>query len=224
MRITVKLESLGDMKIGITQRVEYVAAYSETRDCLDQHWSKLLEILEMTIIPIPNTLKNVEGWLDVMKCDAYVLTGGNDLAEAQNAKNLSLERDRTELAVLRYAQLRSTPVLGVCRGLQLINVFFGGKLGRVYGHVAKRHSVRIRFDKGAEFTFSDVNSFHDWGIPIDSLSEQLIPCAYDGDNYVEAARHRKLNWLGIMWHPEREKEFKVSDLEIFRKLFNEGFS
>tara|TARA_B100000787_G_scaffold147747_1_gene118880 strand:+ start:15485 stop:16123 length:639 start_codon:yes stop_codon:yes gene_type:complete len=212
------------MRVGVTQRVEHVTAYAEIRDCLDQRWAEFLNTLEMTMIPIPNTLRNVEGWLDVMKCDAYLLTGGNDLADLPNAKNVSIERDRTEIALLKYAQSRSTPVFGVCRGLQLINVFLGGQLDRVLGHVANRHSVRTCFDQGTKFIPSNVNSFHDWGISIDSLSTQLIPCAYDTDNYVESARHGKLNWLGIMWHPEREKEFKASDLEILRKLFNEGFS
>ena len=211
------------MRVGITQRVEYVTAYAEARDCLDQRWSELLDVLKMTMVPIPNTLRNVEGWLDVLKCDAYILTGGNDLADLPNAKNVSIERDRTEIALLKYAQSRSLPVFGVCRGLQLINIFFGGQLDRVSGHVGNRHSVRMCFDQGNQSIASNVNSFHEWGISINSLAQQLIPCAYDADNYVEAARHEKLNWLGMMWHPEREEKFKASDLEILRKLFNEGF-
>ena len=211
------------MRVGITQRVEYVTAYAEARDCLDQRWSELLDVLKMTMVPIPNTLRNVEGWLDVLKCDAYILTGGNDLADLPNAKNVSIERDRTEIALLKYAQSRSLPVFGVCRGLQLINIFFGGQLDRVSGHVGNRHSVHMCFDQGNQSIASNVNSFHEWGISINSLAQQLIPCAYDADNYVEAARHEKLNWLGMMWHPEREEKFKASDLEILRKLFNEGF-
>jgi len=211
------------MRVGITQRVEYLTAYAEARDCLDQRWSELLDVLKMTMVPIPNTLKNVEGWLDILKCDAYILTGGNDLADLPNAKKVSIERDQTEIALLKYAQSYSLPVFGVCRGLQLMNVFFGGQLDRVSGHVANRHSVRTCFDQGNQFITSNVNSFHDWGISINSLAQQLIPCAYDTDNYVEAARHEKLNWLGVMWHPEREEKFEASDLEILRKLFNEGF-
>ena len=212
------------MRVGITQRVEYVTAYAEARDCLDQRWSELLDVLKMTMVPIPNTLRNVEGWLDVLKCDAYILTGGNDLADLPNAKNVFIERDRTEIALLKYAQSRSLPVFGVCRGLQLMNVFFGGQLDRVSGHVANRHLVRMCFDQGNQFIARDVNCFHEWGISINSLAQQLIPCAYDADNYVEAARHEKLNWLGMMWHPERENFFEVSDVEILRKLFNEGFA
>jgi len=212
------------MRIGITQRVEYVNAYEEARDCLDQRWSELLEVLKMTMVPIPNTLRNVDEWLETMKCDAYILTGGNDLSDLPNAKNISIERDQTEIALLKYAQSRSLPVLGVCRGLQLMNIFFGGKLERVSGHIASRHKIRMYFDEEKQFIDRDVNSFHDWGISINGLAKQLIPYAYDSKDYIEAARNEKLNWLGIMWHPEREEKFEASDLEILTKLFNEGSS
>ena len=65
---------LGDMKIGITQRVEYISEYGEFRDSLDQKWTELLNELNIILVPIPNTLENVEEWLDNMKCDGYILT------------------------------------------------------------------------------------------------------------------------------------------------------
>tara|TARA_B110001450_G_C17494392_1_gene429707 strand:- start:75 stop:713 length:639 start_codon:yes stop_codon:yes gene_type:complete len=208
------------MRIGVTQRVEYVTQYAEARDCLDQRWPSLIDKLNMTIVPIPNTLKKIEDWLDTFKCDAYILTGGNDLAELSNAKNISMHRDRTEIALLEYAQSRSLPVLGVCRGLQLINIFFGGALDRISGHVASRHAISSCFDQSDNFITREVNSYHEWGISKNGLAQQLTPCAFDADGYVEAARHKKLNWLGIMWHPEREERFEELDLEILRKLFN----
>ena len=90
------------MKIGVTQRVEYINDYSETRDCLDQRWFELLDALKMTMIPIPNTLSSINEWLDIMKCDAYILTGGNDLADLPDAKNESIERDKVETAIFKY--------------------------------------------------------------------------------------------------------------------------
>jgi len=211
------------MRVGITQRVEYVSSYAESRDCLDQRWHGILELLEMKAVPIPNTLSDIEGWLDALKCDAYILTGGNDLANLPHASNISLERDRTEITLLKYAHSQSLPVFGVCRGLQLMNCFLGGQLERVPGHVATRHSIRVALDKASPLTATEVNSFHEWGLSSNSLAQQLIPWAFDNNDFVEAARHKKLNWLGVMWHPEREEEFKITDLEMIRKLFNEGF-
>ena len=211
------------MRIGITQNVQFVKDYAEVRDCLDQRWYKLLETFSPTIIPIPNTLKNIDEWLETLKCDAYVLTGGNDLSFLSKGKNVSIQRDRTEIALLKHAQANFLPVLGVCRGLQLINIFFGGQLQRVPGHVATRHSIRMSFDLKRQLIRRNVNSFHNWGIPKVCLSHNLTPCAYDDDGNIEAVRHEKLNWLGMMWHPEREENFEKSDLEMLWKLFNEGF-
>ena len=208
------------MRIGVTQRVEYITEYSEVRDCLDRRWSDLLDVLKMTMIPIPNSLKNVEEWLDIMNCDAYILTGGNDLADLPNAKNVSVERDKTEIAILKYSKARSLPVFGVCRGFQLMNLFLGGQLDKVSGHVASRHSIRVSYDQDSKFILTNVNSFHNWGISSKNLAQNFIPCAYDQDNFIESAWHKKLNWIGIMWHPERETKFKKLDLEVLQNLFN----
>ena len=104
-----------------------------------------------------------------------------------------------------------------------MNIFFGGKLEKISGHVASKHSIQICLDQDSQIIKTNVNSYHNWGISKNNLAQQLIPCAYDKDNYIESARHKKLNWLGIMWHPEREESFKTLDIEILRKLFNEGY-
>jgi gamma-glutamyl-gamma-aminobutyrate hydrolase PuuD len=211
------------MRIGITQRVEYINQNTETRDCLDQKWSNLIDKLNMSLIPVPNKLEKIEDWLDDIKCDGYILSGGNDLAHLADAKNISIHRDQTETLLLKYAQSRSLPVLGVCRGFQLINNFLGGSLQKISGHVATRHDVKICFDQTETFITREVNSFHEWGILKNDLAQQLIPCAFDKDDNIEAALHKKLNWLGIMWHPEREIDFQNSDLEILNKLFKGKF-
>ena len=59
-----------------------------------------------------------------MRYDGFILSGGNDLSSLSNSKNISFERDKTEFALLQYANDQSIPVLGVCRGFQIMNVFF----------------------------------------------------------------------------------------------------
>ena len=103
------------MRIGITQRVDLIADYEETRDSLDQRWSELIEFLGAKALPIPNKIKDINLWLDEMRCDGFILSGGNDLSSLSNSKNISFERDKTEFALLQYANDQSIPVLGVCR-------------------------------------------------------------------------------------------------------------
>ena len=207
------------MRIGITQRVEKVDSYQEYRDCLDQQWINLLELLGITAVPIPNNLQKIENWLNDMDLDGFVLTGGNDLSSLPNASNTSYERDRTEFTILKYANNHFFPVLGVCRGLQVMNIFLGGELERVTNHVSTRHSVNIAAKESNFSSIKTVNSFHDWGLPLSKLAEQLKPCVYDNENFVEAVRHKSLKWIGIMWHPERENPFQNVDLQLIQKLF-----
>jgi putative glutamine amidotransferase len=209
------------MRIGITQRVEKVESHQEYRDCLDQKWITLLEILGMKAVPIPNNLQKIENWLDDMALDGFILTGGNDLSSLPNASNASHVRDRTEFAILKYTSNHSSPVLGVCRGLQVMNIFLGGELERVTNHVSTRHSVQIATKESNFSSLKTVNSFHDWGLPLSKLAKQLKPCVYDNENFIEAARHKSLKWSGIMWHPEREDPFQDADLQLIKKLFIE---
>ena len=125
------------MKVGLTQRVDFKEDISEYRDALDQRWIIFLESIGMTPILIPNQLKNIDQWLDSMQCQAYILTGGNDLDGLENAINVSPEGDKTELAILEYAKKSNLPVLGVCRGFLFMNIFFGGKLERISDDVSK---------------------------------------------------------------------------------------
>lgn len=210
------------MRIGLTQRVELVEGYGERRDCLDQQWATLLASLGHSPIPVPNALQEPQAWFQRVGVDGFILTGGNDLAGLPNASRPAPERDMTEWALLDYAGERQMPVLGVCRGFQVMNVYLGGRLVPVSGHVASRHAVE-RVSESSFFTgYSRVNSFHDWGLDKQGLSDMLIPilCGYDGT--IEAARHAKLPWFGMMWHPERESPFAPADLALLEQIFEEA--
>ena len=80
-----------------------------------------------------------------------MLTGGEDVHPSAYGQPVdptahvkaSPDRDEMELAVLREALALDLPVLGICRGMQLINVHFGGRLTSVDGHVARPHAVNV---------------------------------------------------------------------------------
>lgn len=202
------------MLIGLSQRVDEVLAYKERRDCLDQQWHLLLTTLELLAVPIPNSLPDPAASLKIYDLHGFILTGGNDLSHLPGASRPAPERDRTEAAILDYAQERRLPVFGVCRGFQMMNKYLGGTLHPVKGHVSKRHQASSISDRTVFSLYSEVNSFHDWGLLPDDLSGELQPAMLADDGTVEAAIHKDLPWVGIMWHPEREDPFSSKDLEL----------
>src|SRR6478752_4151957 len=117
-------------RVGLSQRVENLPDRRERRDALDQQWPVLLERLGLTPVVIPNLLQDPGAFVDDMDLGLVVLTGGNDLTHLAGAANPAPERDATEARILDHAAARGLPVLGVCRGLQLMVAQTGGALTR----------------------------------------------------------------------------------------------
>ncbi len=205
-------------RIGITQRVENIQSYSERRDCLDQRWAAFAFELGFTPIPLPNiTPDKVAKLLDAVKLDAILLSGGNSITDLDpTASDVAPGRDAFEVALLSEALARDIPTIGVCRGMQMINVHLGGGLISVSGHVAVRHPI-ILLNKSYQLP-KLVNSFHNWGTKADSLAKELEIIAVDSDNNVEAFEHKEKKLLGIMWHPEREDPFNKLDIQLITRF------
>ena len=108
-------------KIGVSLRIVNAQNYEEERDALSHDWTSLLEDLGFISVHIPNTLKNLDSFLDEMDLDGIVLSGGDNIGDNK-------KRDETENKILNYALERKIPIIGICRGMQLINKYFGGKL------------------------------------------------------------------------------------------------
>lgn len=210
------------IKIGITQRVEEVAGRGERRDCLDQRWAPLLRGLGMMAMPIPNGLEPMgalDSWVEAAGLEGIILSGGNDLAHLPGAKHAAPERDATERRLIGLSAERGLPLLGVCRGLQMLVDYYGGKLRRAEGHVARDHALTV--EKRAGLPLADrarVNSFHEFVFGPEGVPVELAAAANAPDGTVEAVAHRKLAQWGIMWHPEREP-FDAADHDILRTLF-----
>jgi putative glutamine amidotransferase len=113
------------------------------------------------------------------------------------------------------------PVLGVCRGLQLIQTHLGGPLSRIPGeaHVAVQHDVDILTPRPGLRGRRKVNSFHRWGIQVSSLAKPLTAVALCPGGWVEAAACADAPVLGVMWHPERGHPTQSEDVELFRDFF-----
>lgn len=206
------------MKIGITQRVELNSFTGELRDCLDQKWYDLSNKLNFNLIQIPNIKEDINLWIKDLGIKGFILSGGNDLRFVDNPTNANKDRDLTEIIILNLARQQKLPVIGICRGLQMINHYFGGFLIPVKGHIGDSHPLKIKISN-KKVSNKYVNSFHKWGINEESLGKNLIPFAWDQDGNIEGVIHPELNWIGIMWHPERMTNLEELDKEIFLDLF-----
>jgi putative glutamine amidotransferase len=207
------------LRIGLSQRVEVVERYGERRDCLDQEWTRLIAALGYLPVPLPNCLDDVDGLLSTLQLSGVILTGGNDLSHLQGARHTAPERDRFEHRLLGLCTQAKIPVLGVCRGMQMLVCESGGRLSASQGHVGVRHPVRVDPTAGLPLTDRQaVNSFHNFGVQAPDVGANLRAAATADDGSVEAVAHEHLPWWGIMWHPERSPS-NPEDAAFIRWVF-----
>lgn len=202
-------------RVVLSMRITQAAGYDEARDSISHDWITCLQGWGLEPIPFPNGLGNPLGVLDRFSPDLIILTGGDD-------PGMDTPRDATERILLDYTAEKNKPLLGVCRGLQAINLHFGGGLDGVAGHVAAQHHVTTSGSfadiYGARAT---VNSFHDTGVPPHALADDLVAAAVDDAGNVEALHHVSLPLAAVMWHPERSGA-PAADHILVRRLIEEG--
>jgi putative glutamine amidotransferase len=155
--------------------------------------------------------------------DGLVIAGGGDVAPSlygsdfEAAIDVNLRRDRFELALLEAAERRGLPVLGLCRGAQLINVHRGGTLGDFradsprYGRhhrVMSGHPVNVEADSRLASIFGmtrlgNVVTYH--GQFVDEPGEGVRITAYAPDGTpeaIEVATDSGFGVIGVQWHAE----------------------
>jgi gamma-glutamyl-gamma-aminobutyrate hydrolase PuuD len=195
--------------VAVTQREDFISDRQETRDALDQRlidWIFASGGLPVSVPNFTEAERALDAWLARISPDALILSGGNDIGQA-------VRRDLVETKLLSWAERNCTPVLGLCRGMQMMAVHAGGGLVRTDGHVHTRHVLGRPADWPGE-----VNSYHDWTFFEVPPGYAILAQAEDGA--IEAMRHQTLPWEAWMWHPERDSPFNLLDIERWRRLMN----
>jgi len=194
--------------IAITSREINGLHNNEIMDALDKRFAVLMSRLSMMTVILPNEPALCHALLDRISPDGIILSGGGDISACSG---MITRRDQMEERVLVWASHHQCPVLGVCRGFQVMLVAAGLDLHKMNGHAGTRHDV-------SGILTGLVNSYHDYVCLTENT--RITVMARGPDGVIEAATFQGEKRMGIMWHPERESEFDERDMQMISDFFS----
>jgi putative glutamine amidotransferase len=178
------------------------------------------------LLPPDDTVaENPDEVLDLI--DGLILAGGSDIDPGSygarphpETRVTWPERDRFEIALGTRALERDIPLLGICRGMEMLNVIQGGTLNQHLGRELHRHTPgaftdhRVKLEPGSLAArvvgtdHTDVKSAHHQSL--DELGEGVVASGYADDSVVEAIELPEKSFaVGVLWHPEEDERSRV---------------
>lgn len=179
----------------------------------------------------------------IQQVDGLILSGGHDVcptnygkAASPNLQTTFPERDVFDMGLLEEAEKLSLPILGICRGAQIMNVFHGGTiyqdlseypkenvLAHNQGHTPtlESHVVDILPESKLHQAFSSeavsVNSFHHQ--VLEEVPSSFKVTATSDDGVIEGIEHQMYDWqVGVQWHPEMLHGTNDKMANLFRQF------
>jgi putative glutamine amidotransferase len=175
---------------------------SESHLAVSNFLLSYLEALGLSPLPVSNLTVDLDFLVRTLSPRLIVLSGGESIGDLP-------ERDAFENDALTLAKKHQIPVLGICRGMQVMGVSMGAELRPIRGHAGVRHGITGVFNK-------EVNSFHNFGFT--EAPKDFTVLARSDDGTVEAFLEDGLHWVGVMWHPERESPFDAIEAHHISSL------
>ena len=155
-------------------------------------------------------------------CDAFVILGGADInpklygEELTFSKDICDEIDDLDYKIIDYAIKNDKPILGICRGLQIMNVYFGGTLHQdICNHSGNTHTIYLTLESDLPKSVI-VNSYHHQAIK--KLGNDLISVYQADDGIIEMFIHKNLKAMAVQFHPEINADDSFSQL-ILKKFY-----
>jgi len=195
------------LKIGITSNIkEYYKGYI---DFIDHYWLDYFEKKNINYYLVPNKKKLSKK--KIKEINLLIIPGGNDVSNVLKTSNI---RNNIEKNLIKICFKKKIPILGICRGAQLLNKSFGGKISKIKKHMRTRHNIFFTNREFIKKNFLNVNSFHNDGIKKNDLSKSFKVLASDKHKNIEMFISNNKKIIGTMWHPEREKNTLLLDILI----------
>lgn len=202
--------NLKTLKAGLILRIK-----EETYEIKKRYLSYLKK---NNVVPLLITKENEQLLID---CDFVVFIGGSDIEPSRYNKkiyaNFNKEDDEFEFHILDIATALHLPILGICRGIQLLNVYFGGTLKNISNHLNSFHFVTNSNNK-LKIKKHQVNSYHHQAI--DKLAENFSCLLISDDNIIEAIEDKKKRIIATQYHIEIDDPFNILNYFITSLLNN----
>ncbi|AVJ55432.1 hypothetical protein C5610_03405 [Idiomarina sp. OT37-5b] len=167
--------------------------------------------------------------------DAVIIGGGDDISPShydqppEHDGEYDPERDELEIRWINWALAEHKPLLGICRGSQLINVVLGGALNQnirqlrklTYNRPGLLPTKQVRLADDARLAAIcrkprlRVNSLHSQ--IVSKTGEGMTAVGWDLDGFIQASEHKQRDVIGVQWHPEY-LFYVPSQLRLFRWL------
>jgi putative glutamine amidotransferase len=197
---------------------------------INKHYS--LSLANLDIIPVLISEYNLSHINEILnRANGILLSGGGDIHPKffkhnlnDKVNNINVARDIFEIELVRNALAKNLPILGICRGIQIINVALGGSISsNAENHMQDKtkniptHYVilnnRTKLHSIVQRNKIKVNSLHHQAI--DHLGKNLVVSSLSEDKIIESVEHRNKKFvIGLQWHPEHLQRYSTQ-----RKIF-----